>query len=195
MTRSIVLFVGVIAAVLMSYTGLSLLPGLQLFDIEPTPGTSDYTFEEAQGRAVYIRDGCIYCHSQQIRPENFGADIARGWAPRPTKAGDYLYDDPHLLGTSRTGPDLSDIASRQPSWDWHMAHFYNPRAVSPGSVMPAYPFYFDVVEPGAVLASQRTVPLPAEYTPPDGKVVVAKEEVEHLYAYLMALRVEPLNAE
>jgi cytochrome c oxidase cbb3-type subunit 2 len=121
--------------------------------------------------------------------EGFGADIARGWGPRGSLPGDYVYDRPHLMGTMRTGPDLHDVASRQPSADWHYAHLYNPRATSPGSVMPPYPWLFEEVD---VLGEppENAVPLPPDYAPGDGRAVVPTEEAEALYAYLMTLKLE-----
>jgi cytochrome c oxidase cbb3-type subunit 2 len=193
MTRSILIFLGAFAAISMSFTALALLPGLQLSTIEPTPGTSNYTYDEQLGRDVYIREGCIYCHTQQVRPDGFGSDIQRGWGRRGSLPGDYVYDDTHQLGTMRTGPDLHDVANRQPSRDWHLAHLYQPRSVSPGSVMPAYPYLFKVKAKSQVLASEVTVPISPDYAPPDGKVVVATEEALALYDYLMTLKLQPVD--
>ena len=190
MTRSLLIFMGAFAAISMSFTALALLPSLQLSTIDPTPGTDDYTYEEQLGRDVYIREGCIYCHTQQVRPNGFGADIQRGWGDRGSRPGDYVYDETHQLGTMRTGPDLHDIASRQPSRDWHLAHLYQPRSVSPGSVMPAYPYLFEVKRESRVRASEVTVPISPQYAPPGDSVVVATEEALALYEYLMTLKLE-----
>lgn len=190
LTRPFLIFLGAFAALSMSYTALAILPTLQLATIEPSPGRIAYTDQQARGREVYLREGCLYCHSQQVRPEGFGADIARGWGPRGSLPGDYVYDRPHLLGTMRTGPDLHDIATRQPSRDWQLAHLYQPRSVSPGSVMPAYPYLFDVRPADDVLASEVTVPLSPDYAPDSGYVVVAAEDALALYAYLMTLNLE-----
>jgi len=195
MTRAIIIFMGAFAAITMSYAALALLPSLQLATIDPTPGRDAYTFEEARGRDVYVREGCIYCHSQQVRPDGFGNDIQRGWGSRGSLPGDYTFDRPHLLGTMRTGPDLHDIASRQPSQDWHLAHLYQPRSVSPGSIMPAYPYLFEVKPASQVLPSEETVPINPAYAPPDGQVVVATEDALALYEYLMTLKLEPIDAE
>ena len=193
LTRPVLLFLGAFAAIAMSYTALSLVPKLQLATIEPTPGTRPYTNVESLGRAVYIREGCIYCHTQQVRAEGYGADIERGWGPRGSLPGDYVYQRPHLLGTMRTGPDLADIASRQPSRDWQLAHLYQPRSVSPGSVMPPFPWLFEVKPPAAVLASEDPVTIAPDYAPPDGQIVVPTEEAEALFAYLMTLKLEALE--
>src|SRR5690606_7245678 len=116
-----------------------------------------YTAAEQRGRVEYIRHGCMYCHSQQPRDPRQAPDGERGWG-RPSVAGDYYYDRPHLLGTMRTGPDLLNIGARQPSTDWHLGHLYQPRAYVPGSIMPSYPFLFDVKEKAE--AGERVVSLP-----------------------------------
>ncbi len=194
LTRPALLFLGAFAAILMSYTALSLVPKMQLATIEPTPGTEQPFGAQVQGREIYIREGCVYCHTQQVRAPGYGADVERGWGPRGSLPGDYVYDSPHLLGTMRTGPDLRDIASRQPSADWHYAHFYNPRSVSPGSVMPPYPWLFRTVEVGPGGAPGNAVPLPPEFAPGDGLAIVPTGEAEALYAYLMTLKLEPVEA-
>ncbi|MFO8099777.1 MAG: cbb3-type cytochrome c oxidase subunit II [Salinibacter sp.] len=193
MTRAALIFLGAFAAIAMSFTALALLPSLQLSAIEPTPGTTDYTYSEQLGREVYMREGCMYCHSQQVRPEGFGSDQERGWGPRGSEPGDYVYDDTHQLGTMRTGPDLHDIGNRQPSRDWQLAHLYQPRSVSPGSVMPAYPYLFEVKRESNVRPSEVTVPLSSDYAPPGDSVVVATQEALALYDYLMTLKLEPLD--
>ncbi len=191
LTRPALLFLGAFAAILMSFTALALVPKLQLTAIEPTPGTEELFGAQVRGREIYIREGCIYCHTQQVRPPGYGGDIARGWGPRGSLPGDYVYDRPHLLGTMRTGPDLRDIASRQPSSAWHYAHFYNPRSVSPGSIMPPFPWLFTTVEVGPGGAPADAVALPPGFAPP-GRAVIPTEEAEALVAYLMTLKLEPL---
>ena len=89
---------------------------------------------EETGRTVYIRNGCTYCHSQFIRNIDWGYG-----AVRIAQHGDYIEDQPHLLGTERTGPDLSQEGGRRAD-DWHLAHFMNARFVSPESVMPILEF-------------------------------------------------------
>ncbi len=89
---------------------------------------------EAAGREIYVRNGCTYCHSQFIRAIDWGHG-----AVRVAQAGDYVADNPHLLGTERTGPDLSQEGGYRPD-DWHIAHFVNPRFPRPESVMPNWEF-------------------------------------------------------
>lgn len=99
---------------------------------------SDYTPQQQRGRAVYIREGCWYCHSQYVRPV---AGETRRWGPI-TQAGEYVYDRPHLFSTRRIGPDLSRVGLKY-SDGWHLAHFWNPRMLSPDSIMPRFTALFD----------------------------------------------------
>ncbi|MCU0634555.1 MAG: cbb3-type cytochrome c oxidase subunit II, partial [Gemmatimonadaceae bacterium] len=94
-------------------------------------------------------------------------------------------DRPHLLGTMRTGPDLFNIAVRQPSEAWHLGHLYQPRAYLEGSIMPAYPFLFEE-RTGAAQPGETVVSLPPAYSKP-GVRVVARPEAVDLVAYLLSL--------
>jgi cbb3-type cytochrome c oxidase subunit II len=89
---------------------------------------------EAEGRKLYIANGCVYCHSQSIRTIDWGIG-----AERIAQAGDYVADRPILLGSQRTGPDLSQEGGEHPD-DWHVAHFINPRLTRPNSIMPRFEF-------------------------------------------------------
>lgn len=142
MNRHLDLVIGALIAIMFATMMLVVFPYAQLADIKPPQGLKPYTEAQLRGRAVYIREGCVYCHSQQPRdPSQTPADMARGWG-RPSVPADYVNDRPPLLGTMRTGPDLFNIGARQPSQDWHLVHLYQPRAVVPGSIMPAYPYLF-----------------------------------------------------
>jgi cytochrome c oxidase cbb3-type subunit 2 len=177
------LIAGAISMVAVAGFLLVVVPFIQLKDVGPPKGLHPYTTAQQRGRDEYIRQGCLYCHSQQPRDRSQAPDGARGWG-RPSVAGDYYYDRPHLLGTMRTGPDLLNIGARQPSLDWHLGHLYQPRAYVPGSIMPGYPFLFDVkdsAEPG-----ERAVSLPPGAVPA-GKVVVAQPRALDLAAYLVSL--------
>lgn len=162
-----------------------LMPHFFTKRIAPPPGLNPYTQIQAVGREVYIAEGCIYCHSQQPRDAKQAPDTARGWG-RVSVAGDYYYDKPHLLGTMRTGPDLFNIAARQPSKDWHLGHLYQPRAYTPGSIMPAYPYLFAVKKPAEVLPADEVVNLPPQFAKP-GETVVTTPRAQALVAYLLAL--------
>ena len=95
--------------------------------------SSDYTPLEQVGRAVYIREGCWYCHSQYVRPVT-GEDLR--WGP-VSEAGEYAYDRPHLFSTRRIGPDLTRVGLKYGD-DWHYAHHWDPRLVVPESIMPSF---------------------------------------------------------
>jgi cytochrome c oxidase cbb3-type subunit I/II len=99
---------------------------------------ADYTPLELRGREVYTREGCWYCHSQYVRPVT---GETRRWGP-VTKAGEYAYDLPHMFSTRRIGPDLSRVGLKY-SDAWHIAHFWNPRMLSPDSIMPRFTALFD----------------------------------------------------
>jgi len=174
------------ALVIMAFaTGaLVVLPYFTLRNTPAPEGLAPYTEQQLRGRQSYVANGCIYCHSQQPRDPAVAPDMARGWG-RPSVPGDYVYDRPHLLGTMRTGPDLFNIAVRQPSRDWHLGHLYQPRAYSPGSIMPAFPFLFERKR-GAALANEVVVTLPPAFAR-DGERVVATQEALDLTAYLLSL--------
>jgi cytochrome c oxidase cbb3-type subunit 2 len=99
---------------------------------------TDYTPLETQGRLVYLREGCWYCHSQYVRPVT---GETRRWGP-VSEAGEYAYDVPHLFGTRRIGPDLTRVGLKYGD-EWHLAHFWNPRMLTPESVMDPYSGLFD----------------------------------------------------
>ena len=183
MTRPLTLIIGALIMLAMATLVLVALPYHQLEAEAPAVGLKPYTLAELRGRASYVSMGCIYCHSQQPRAADLGPDAIRGWG-RPSVPADYVYDYPQLLGVSRTGPDLFNIGARQPSSDWHLAHLFQPRSVTPGSVMPAYPFLFKVVaHPGP---NDKVVSLPPQFAPKAG-AVVATQEVLDLVAYLTSL--------
>lgn len=94
-----------------------------------------YTPLELQGRDVYIREGCVSCHSQMIRP--FRSETVR--YGEYSKSGEFIYDRPFLWGSKRTGPDLHRIGGKYSNL-WHYSHMLEPTSMSPGSLMPAYPW-------------------------------------------------------
>ena len=181
--RSFVFFLGILATLLLGWAALVGVPDAMISEVQPPEGLSRYTAEELFGRSIYIREGCTYCHSQQTRPEGFGSDQARFWG-RPSVPADYVFDKPHLLGTMRTGPDLLNIAVRQPSVDWHLVHLYNPSIVVPGSLMPPFPFLFE--EKLSAGPNERVLVLPDSIAP-KGSVIIAGREARALTAYLLSL--------
>lgn len=184
MKRALAIMVGAALILLLATLTLVAMPYLQMSAEAVPEGLEPYTTAQQRGRDLYIANGCVYCHSQQPRDPGFSsADAERGWG-RPSVPGDYAHDQPHLLGTMRTGPDLLNIGARQPSVDWHLLHLYNPRAVVEGSIMPAYRFLFQVVDEPA--EGDHVVRIPEPYGPESGSVVATREALE-LTSYLLAL--------
>jgi cytochrome c oxidase cbb3-type subunit 2 len=159
---------------------MGVLPGIELSKTPPGPGVEPLTSLQARGRDVYVSSGCSYCHTQQVRP--LTQDKIFG---RPSAPGDFAYQTPELLGSERTGPDLTSIGERQPSELWQYLHLYNPRAVVPQSIMPPFAWLFEVVDqapPGVT-----PVPVPKSYAPAHG-LVVPSPDAQALVAYLLALK-------
>mgnify|MGYP001350119399 CR=1 FL=1 len=120
---------------------------------EHLTGVTPYTPLEVAGRDIYIREGCYTCHSQMIRPMR--AEVMRygEW----TRAGEYAYDHPFLLGSRRMGPDLQRVGGKYPD-AWHFEHMRDPRSTSPGSVMPSYAWlHHQAYAPADIQASLRAL--------------------------------------
>lgn len=188
MTRAWLLLLGALATVSFATVVLVVLPSMMLVDVPRPPQLAPYTSEQAYGRGVYIANGCIYCHSQQVRDPAFTTDVDRGWGSRASVPADYVYDRPHLVGTMRTGPDLLNVGGRLPDADWHLIHLYQPRAVVPWSIMPSFRFLFEVKDSSAITPNDRVVPVAGARAPPRGRVVVASPEAVALVAYLLSLK-------
>lgn len=187
MTRIWLLVFGVIATIGFATIVLVVVPDLVLVNVPVPAELAPYSPSEARGRQVYIANGCIYCHSQQLRDATFTTDVLRGWGDRANVPADYVYDFPHLLGTMRTGPDLINVGIRLPDPDWHLIHLYDPRALVEWSIMPAYPFLFEEKDSAAVRPDDRVVPVRGPRAP-RGKVVVAKPDALALVDYLLSLK-------
>ncbi|MHB0764634.1 cytochrome-c oxidase, cbb3-type subunit II [Stutzerimonas sp. NM35] len=155
---------------------------------EPVEGMKPYTALQLEGRDIYIKEGCVGCHSQMIRP--FRAETER--YGHYSVAGESVYDHPFLWGSKRTGPDLARVGGRY-SDDWHRAHLYNPRNVVPESKMPSYPWLVENTLDGQDTAKKmkalRTLGVP--YTEEDivgaRDAVKGKTEMDAMVAYLQVL--------
>lgn len=118
---------------------IQIVPTLVVKSNIPTiESVKPYTPLEVVGRDIYIREGCVGCHSQMIRP--FRAEVER--YGEYSKSGEYVYDHPFLWGSKRTGPDLHRVGGKY-SDNWHFNHMYDPQSTSPGSIMPAYKWLFE----------------------------------------------------
>jgi cytochrome c oxidase cbb3-type subunit 2 len=108
---------------------------------------------------------------------------------RPTAPGDFAYQTPELLGSERTGPDLTNVGNTKPSDVWQYIHLYDPRAVVPESIMPNFKFLFRVVDKAP--PGETAVPVPARFAPAHG-VVVPTQKAKALVAYLLSLKQTPI---
>ncbi|MDT8322599.1 MAG: cytochrome-c oxidase, cbb3-type subunit I [Bacteroidota bacterium] len=141
----------------------SVLLNVPVFVVEsniPTiSSVKPYTPLEVEGRDIYIREGCVGCHSQMIRP--FRSETER--YGEYSKAGEYVYDHPFLWGSKRTGPDLHRVGRKYPD-AWHYNHMLDPTTMSPGSIMPPYPWLItdllDVSDLASKISALRTVGVP-----------------------------------
>jgi cytochrome c oxidase cbb3-type subunit 2 len=184
MKKAYIFIFGGSSTILLSFFLFVLVPRIQVQKINEAQVSAQAPYSEIQqlGRHVYIEYGCIYCHSQQVRDPSAGADKFFGWG-RASLPSDYIYDKPHLLGTSRTGPDLSNIGSRQPSREWLHLHFYNPRLLVSWSIMPEFPFLYDVTE-SATAPSAKAIKIPGQ----ENKWITPHPKAEELVEYLLSLK-------
>lgn len=172
---------------------IGIVPAYQMQNTEPMPTQEPLTQLERQGLNIYISEGCVACHSQQVR----NIEMDKVWGKRPSMPSDYYYtkqrldiwrQSPSLLGSERTGPDLTNVGLRQPIEDWHLLHLYNPRTVVSESIMPAYPWLFEIKDSDKVTDDDKVVPVPEQFFNTPGKKVVAGRDAAALVAYLQSLK-------
>ena len=155
---------------------------------QPVAGMQPYTALQLAGRDLYIREGCVGCHSQMIRP--FRAETER--YGHYSVAGESVYDRPFLWGSKRTGPDLARVGARY-SDEWHRVHLINPRDVVPESVMPSYPWLegtpLNMPDIQARMKTMRLmgVPYTDEQIAKAPEELTGKTEMEAMIAYLQSL--------
>jgi cytochrome c oxidase cbb3-type subunit 2 len=155
---------------------------------EPVAGLKPYTALQLSGRDIYIREGCVGCHSQMVRP--FRAETER--YGHYSVAGEFVYDFPFLWGSKRTGPDLHRVGGRY-SDEWHRVHLNNPRDVVPESNMPAYAWLarapLDADDLPARMRALRRMGVPYSDEDIAGAVdaVKGKTEQDAVVAYLQGL--------
>ena len=176
--RQIVALAGI--AYLILTLGTAILPAAKVQETPPFPGAPVRTSAAERGRQLYLKEGCGFCHTQFVRDLPMDRPFGRA-----SLAADYAREDPPLLGSERTGPDLANVGARQPRDVWHLIHLYNPRAVVLQSVMPAYSWYFQAKEHAE--ASDVVVPVPTTFAP-SSKVIVATPDALALVRYLLSLR-------
>jgi len=210
MSRSTAIISGFFGAFALSCAALVLAPQAQLGSLQPVFAEEEgkitgdiYPIENPaveQGRAIYVREGCYTCHTQQVRDLQNGTDIDRGWGPRRTVARDYIYERPPFLGNSRLGPDLANVGSGkwrdEPETDtrkpkvrdaaWHYAHLFAPRALITESNHPPYRYLFKEVEVTGQ-RSQDALDVEDPHMPGPGRQVIPTEDAKKLVKYLLSL--------
>lgn len=132
--------------IVMSVTMVVVALPFFTFKVEPSPDARPLSVAEEHGRAIYASNGCWYCHSQYLRPQDWTGVKSFETLGRVAQAGDFSYQKTMLLGSERTGPDLSQEGGAHPD-DWHVAHFYNPRYTSVKSIMPQFSFWYENGQP------------------------------------------------
>ncbi len=155
----------------------------------PLPNVDTMSPDAIKGKALFVANGCVACHTQQVR----NIDMDKVWGDRPSIAADYadnhrtdfLRNTATLMGTERTGPDLTNIGNRQPSTDWNLVHLFNPRIVVKESIMPAYPWLFTYKNNPS--ENDIVVSVPAKYLKGNAGKLVATPQAMQLIAYLQSL--------
>ena len=160
----------------------------------PLPGSVPLAGDALAGKSVYVAEGCVGCHSQQVR----NIEMDKVFGSRPGMPADYAnlkrmnvwQNTSTVMGTERTGPDLTNIAERQSSKDWHLMHLFNPRSVVAQSIMPSYEWLFEIKD--SVAKNDVVVNVPTAFLNGRKGKVVAKKEALQLLAYLLTLKQIPL---
>lgn len=186
-----------VLTIFVMYALLSLfIAVVPAFEVEsnngPVPGEKDLTQQQRRGLAVFIANGCVACHTQQVR----NIEMDKVWGSRPSIPADYFYSkrrmgvlqqSPSLLGSERTGPDLTNVGERLPSDQWQYLHLFNPRALVPQSIMPAFSWLF-AVKAQADSTRDVVVQVPDDFRKGSKGVVVATQDAQDLVAYLLSLK-------
>ncbi len=202
MKNGLALLAGVFAILGLSWAGLLLTAQRQLGSLSQTKDPVDETLYPQplagiadEGRMVYQDLGCVSCHTQQVRREGYGADVARKWGQRGSYARDYIREKTVFIGQHRLGPDLRNVGARlgdaaKPAEyeDWFYKLLYAPQSMAPGTNMPAYTFLFDVHPTAGRQPSDKALQLTGKYAAPAGYEVVPTARARELVAYLQSLK-------
>lgn len=154
------------------------------------PNAEELSPNSIKGKNSYIANGCVACHTQQVR----NIDMDKVWGDRPgisadyasNKRTDFWRNTATLMGTERTGPDLTNLGKRQASLAWNLMHLFQPRAVVPSSIMPAYPWLF--IEKDQLDEGDVEVNVPLQFKKSIKGKIVASQEALDLVSYLQSLK-------
>lgn len=172
---------------------VSVIPALEMQKTQPLESMEPLDYGQMEGLKVYVKENCMACHTQQVR----SIEMDKTWGERPSLASDYYYtkkrmdvwrQSPSLLGSERTGPDLTSIGKRQADVNWHMLHLYNPRLVVKESVMPAYPWLFTEKPSFKVEEDEIVLNIPVKYLKDKNAKIVPTQEALYLVEYLLSLK-------
>jgi cytochrome c oxidase cbb3-type subunit 2 len=198
-------FFGFIFAIfLFTWVALVVFPWLELGHLPPIQdeGSTGITPWDSSGAAhagehIYAADGCVYCHTQQVRPASSGADLIRGWGTAKDDDGkdvtrrsyprDYIWQGQVFLGNNRTGSDLSNVGARYSDAASLYRYLYDPYSGDLHSSMPAYRYLF-VTQKISGQPSDDALILPASQSPPAGYEIVPTAQAKSLVAYLLSLK-------
>lgn len=198
------IFCGIFITLALSWTGIVLTSHIQFGKLQPvtpegqtaaeaSPGADLYPLASSgiadQGRAIYISNGCMYCHSQQVRRKGFGSDYDRGWGDRQSVPRDYIRQERVMLGTMRTGPDLMTVGERIKDTGWHHLHLYDPNLATKGSIMPPFRFLYQIREMPNGVKSPDAINFPEGYLAP-GLEAVPTDEAKALVDYMLSLKLD-----
>ncbi len=217
MSRSLTLFAGLFGSFAASCLIVVLIPQGQIGTLQVSYTEEDGKYSDLypvnnpsvdKGRAVYASEGCIYCHSQQIRDTQNGTDLDRSWGARRTVARDYIFDKTPFLGSTRLGPDLANVGT--PDWRnepkddsygrpvkrdraWQYLHLYAPQTINKASNQPSYKSLFETRKISGQI-SDKALKLTGEDAPKPGYEIVPTPDAEALVTYLFSLdRSHPLK--
>lgn len=200
-------FFAFLAIFAFAWFGLVVLPWSALGHLQPVPqsGSDDITPWDSPGLAkegerVYAANGCVYCHTQQVRASSSGADIIRGWGTAKNEDGDkpaditrrtyprdYIWQNQVFLGNNRTGADLSNVGNRFTTADAIYRYLYDPTSANPHSSMPAYRFLFSTRRIDGA-PSSSALALEGANRPAPGYEVIPTADAQALAVYLLSLK-------
>jgi cytochrome c oxidase cbb3-type subunit 2 len=187
------LFLGLFGTFAFSWIGLTVIPNIQIGALNPQSdeeGTDIYPVPKSgmaqQGRLVYVANGCIYCHSQQVRPDYAAADIDRKWGVRRSAPRDYLFDRPVLLGQQRLGPDLANVGKRGAAEEEKSARAPGPSAAAASPAAAQSPSLNGPAQSPAVAAqasAPNAAPSPSATPNANGLPPLYSEAWHHRHLY------------
>jgi cytochrome c oxidase cbb3-type subunit 2 len=193
MNRLPSLITGIVIAFAASWIGVVAYSYVELGRLEPHVDESTGDINPpplpglaAAGQRVYAANGCVTCHSQQVRSDT--TDVEKKLGPRPTVARDYLRENPAFLGRLRIGPDLTNVGLRFTDANELHRHLYEPATVTPGSNMPSYRYLYKTRKISGQPSALAVQGLTGPHAPQPGYEVVPTEQARALVVYLLSLK-------